>query len=77
MMLAIHLFLYTIEVFYGITGSNNILCDNKGTLHTFERKSKQIPAGAKNNNVHQVLQHVKSRMESLHLLHHVKAHEDD
>ena len=50
-MLAIHLFLHAIKEFYGVSSSNTILCDNKGALYTFERKSKRIPAGAKNNDV--------------------------
>ena len=73
----VHLFFYAINEFYGLMGSNNILCDNKGYLYTSEWKFKQIPAGAKNNVVQWVLRHVKNKMKSLHLLHYVKAYQDD
>ena len=76
-MLAIHLFLYTIEEFYEVTDSNNILCNIKGALYTFEWKSKRIPAVAKNNKVQQVLRYARSKIKSLHLLHHVKAPQGD
>ena len=74
-MLTIHLFLYAIEDFYGVMGAKNILCNNKYALYTFERKSKRIPAGAKNNDMQQVPQQVEIKMKSLHLLQHVKAHQ--
>ena len=77
-MLAIHLILYTTKEYYGVTRGNIIICNNKGTLYTFEKKSKQIPAGAKNNNVQRVLRQVESKMKRIHLLlHHVKAYQDD
>ena len=74
-ILTVHLFIYAIREYYGVTGTNNILCNNKGVLYTFERRSKRIPAGAKNNNVQLVLWQVNSKMKSLHLLHHVKVHQ--
>ena len=46
-MLAIYLILYAIEEYYEVTGGTDILCDNKGALYTFQKKSKRIPAGAK------------------------------
>ena len=54
-MLAIHLILYAIEDYYGVTGDSKVLCDNKGALYTFKKKSKQIPAGAKNNDIQRIL----------------------
>ena len=39
-MLAIHLILLAIEKYYGVTGDSNVLCENKGALYTFEKKSK-------------------------------------
>ena len=75
-MLAIHLILYAIEEYHRVTGGNNILCNNKCALYTFKNKSKRIPAGAKNNDIQRVLRQVKSKMKSIHLLHHVKAHQD-
>ena len=54
-MLKIHLILYNIEEYYGVTGGNTIICGSKGALYTFEKKSKQIPTGAKNNDVQRVL----------------------
>ena len=44
---AIHLILYAIEEYYGVTGGSNVLCDNKWALYTSKKKSKRIPAGAK------------------------------
>ena len=76
-MLAIHLFLYAITEFYGVTGSNNMMCDNKGAMYTFEQRSERIPAGTQNNGMQQVLWHVKSKMKSLSLLHHVKVHQNE
>ena len=75
-MLGIHLLINAIKELYGMMSASNILCDNKRTLYTFKRKSKRIPAGAKNNNVQRVLWQVKIRVKSLHLLHHVKARQD-
>ena len=76
-MLAIHVILYAIEEYYGVTGDSKVLCDNKGAIYTFQKKSKRIPAGAKNNDIQRVLRQVKARTKSIHLLHHVKAHQDD
>ena len=76
-MLAIYLILYAIEEYYEVNGGTDILCDNKGALYTFQKKSKRIPAGAKNNDIQRVLRQTKSKMKSTHLLHHVKAHQDD
>ena len=76
-MLAIHLIPLAIEGYYGITGDSSILCNNKGALYTFQNKSKRIPAGAKNNDMQKVLWQVKNKTKSIHLLHHVKAHQND
>ena len=75
-MLAIHLILYAIGEYYGVTGGNNILCYNKGALYTFRKKSNRIPAGAKNNNIQRVLRQGKSKMKSIRFLHNVKGHQD-
>ena len=53
------------------------MCDNKGVLCAFEKKLKRIPAGAKNNDIQRVLRHAKSKARRIHLLHHVKAYQDD
>ena len=77
-MLAIHQFpLATKENYDVIVTNNNILCKNMRAIYTFQRKSKRIIAGAKNNDIQQVLWQVKSKTKSLHLLHHIKAHQDD
>ena len=60
-MLAIHLILYTTKEYYGVTRGNIIICNNKGTLYTFEKKSKQIPARSKNNDVQRVLTGIQVR----------------
>ena len=39
-MLAIHLILYAIKEYYRVTWDSNVLCDNKGALYTFQRRSK-------------------------------------
>ena len=54
-MLAIHVILYALEEYYGVTGESKVLCDNKGAIFTFQQKSKRIPAGAKNNDIQRVL----------------------
>ena len=77
-MLAIHLFFLVTKAYYDVSStSTNILCVNMEAIYTFERNSKRIPAGAKSNNEQQVLWQVKRKVTSLHLLHHVKAHQDD
>ena len=76
-VLAIHVILYVIEEYYGVTVDSKVLCNNKGSIFMFKKKSKRIPAGAKNNNVQRVLQQVKAKTKSIYLLHHVKAHQDD
>ena len=73
-MLAIHIILLAIGEYYKVTGDSNVLCNNKEKLVTFQKKSKRIPAGAKNNNIQRVLRQVKNRTKSIHLLHHIKAH---
>ena len=72
-MLVIHLIILAIEEYYGVIGDSNVLCDNKGALYTFKKRSKQIPAGAKNNDIQKVLWQVKNKTKSIHLLHHVKS----
>ena len=54
-MLAIHVILFAIEEYYGVTGDSKVLCDNKGAIYTFQKKSKRIPAGAKNNDIQRVI----------------------
>ena len=76
-MLAIHLFLLAVEKYCTAPGDNHIFCDNKGAIYTFQRKSKRLPAGAKNADVQCVLRRVKSRMKGSPLWHHMKAHQDD
>ena len=76
-MLAIRLFLLAVEEFYGtISTSNDICCDNKGALYTFERKSQRVPSGKANTNIQRVLRTVKSRCKSTYVQHHVKSHQD-
>ena len=76
-MLAICLFLLAVEEFYGaVTTSNNICCDNKGALYTFERKSQRVPSGKANTNIQRVLQTIKYRSKSKYMQHHVRSHQD-
>ena len=76
-MLAIRLFLLAVEEFYGtISTSNDICCDNKGALYTFERKSQRVPSGKANTDIQRVLRTVKSRSKSTYVQHHVKSHQD-
>ena len=64
-MLAIRLFLLAVKEFYGtVTTSNDICCDNKGALYTFERKSKRVPSGKANTDIQRVLRTVKSRCKA-------------
>ena len=77
-MLAIHLFFLATEEYYDMIGNNNnILCDNMGAFYTFQQQSKWVPSGAKNSDVKRLLHQVLNRMKSLHLHHHVKAHQDN
>ena len=76
-MLAIHVILYAIEEYHGVTGESKVLCDNNGAIFKFQRKSKHIPSGAKKYDIQQVLRQVKAKTKSIYLLHHVKAHQDD
>ena len=76
-MLAIRLFLLAVEEFYGtISTSNDICCNNKGALYTFERKSQRVPSGKANTDIQRVLRTVKSRCKSTYVQHHVKSHQD-
>ena len=77
-MLAIKLFLLAIEEFYvTIATGNKICCDNKGALFTFGKKSKRVPKGRSNSDIHRVIRTINSRMKSKYLQKHVKAHQDD
>ena len=77
-MLAIKLFLLAVEEFYQTVASGNkICCDNKGALFTFGRKSKRVPKGRSNSDIHRVIRTINSKMKSKYLQNHVKAHQDD
>ena len=77
-MLAIKLFLLAVEEFYQtVSSGNKICCDNKGALFTFGKKSKRVPKGRSNSDIHRVVRTINSRMKSKYLQKHVKAHQDD
>ena len=76
-ILIIHRFLCANTEYYNVSGTNNIVCNNKGALYTFRQKSRRVPVGAKHNDMQQVPRQIKSKMKSLHILHHVQAHQDD
>ena len=77
-MLAIRLFLLAVEEFYETVASGNqICCDNKGALYTFGKKSKRVPKGRSNSDIHRVIRTINSRMKSKYIQNHVKAHQDD
>lgn len=68
------------EEHYGVTLSNaNIICDNKGTIHTFSRKYDRVSGSAKNNDILRVLRKIQIQSVSAlaHKLSPVKAHQDD
>ena len=76
-MLAIRLFLLAVEEFYSaVTTSNDICCDNKGALYTFERKSQRVPSGKVNTDIQRVLRTIKYRSKSKYMQHHVRSHQD-
>eukprot|EP00985_Skeletonema_marinoi_P026241 scaffold20202_cov139-Skeletonema_marinoi.AAC.1 len=77
-MLALHLLLLTAEEYYqqSLTDAN-IFCDNKGTIQTFSKEHRRIPAGAKNNDILRVLRRIQTTSKLAHKLQHVKAHQDD
>ena len=64
--------LYAIEEYYGVTEDSNVICDNKGAFYTSKKKSEQISAGSKNNEIQRVLLQVKNKTKSINLLYHVK-----
>ena len=69
--------LLAMEGHYDVTGTdNNILCNIMGAVYTFKRKSKQISMGTNNGDTNRVLCQVQDRTKSIHLHHHVRAHQD-
>ena len=77
-MLAIRLFLLAVEEYYGaVTEGNDIYCDSKSALFTFEKKSQRVPAGSANTDIQRVLRTIKYRSKSTYVQHHVKAHQDE
>ena len=77
-MLAIRLFLLAIEGYHNtIFDGNEVCCDNKGALFTFEKESKRVPTGKTNTDVLRVLRTINSRTKSNFVQHHVKAHQDE
>ena len=77
-MLAIRLFLLAVEEYCGvITEDNKICCDNKGTLFTFEKKTKRVPKGKANTDIQRVLRTINARTKSNFVQQHVKAHKGD
>ena len=77
-MLAIRLFLLAVEEYYGaVTEGNNVCCDSKSALFTFEKKSQRVPAGSANTDIQRVLRTIKYRSKSTYIQHHVKAHQDE
>ena len=61
-MLTIRLFLLAVEEYHNtISGGNEVCCDNKGALFTFEKKYKRVPTGRTNIDVHRVLRTINSR----------------
>jgi len=77
-MLAIRLFLLAVEEFYQVDSTDNsICCDNLGALFTFGKKSKRVPKGRSNSDIHRVIRTINGRTSSKYLQQHVKAHQDD
>ena len=77
-MLAISLFLLAMEEYYGaISDTNNIRCDNKGALYTFEKKSNRVSSSKSNADIQQVLRTISSRMKSNYVQHHIRAYQDN
>ena len=77
-ILAIRLFLLAVEKYHStISDGNEVCCDNKGALFTFEKKSKKVPTGKTNTDVHRMLRTINSRTNSNFVQHRVKAHRDE
>ena len=55
---------------------NRVLCDNNGTLTTFDKKDKKIPAASSNANVMRALRELDRRSSARYKLEHVKGHQD-
>ena len=76
-MLAIQLLFLAVEEYYRVmSDGNDVCCDSKGALYTFEKKSNQISSGEFNTEFQQMLRTINSRMKSNYVQHHVKAHQD-
>ena len=55
---------------------NRVLCDNNGTLTTFDKKDKKIPAASSNADVMRALRELDRRSSARYKLEHVKGHQD-
>ena len=76
-MLAIHLFILTIEEHYMVSGDiNKVLCNNLGAIYTFKRPSQRVTSRAKNADVQRVLRRIQGLMTSTLDSKHVCAHQD-
>ena len=77
-MLAIHLFILTIEEHYMVSGDiNKVLCNNLGAIYTFKRPSQRVTSRAKNADVQRVLRQIQGLMTSTRDSKHVCAHQDE
>ena len=79
-MLAVRIFLLTAEDYCGAfirepTG-NKVSYDNMGALHTFAKKSKQVPASSSNTDTRRALREVNRRAHSKYSLEHMRGHQD-
>ena len=79
-MLAIRVFLLALESFYRAVApghaNNKVSCDNKSTLYTFEKKSKQVTLSSRNPDVRRSLREVNKQATNKYQLEHVKGHQD-
>ena len=76
-MLSIQLFLLVVKEYHNtIPDGNEVCCDNKGALFTFEKKFKRVPTSKTKTDVLRVLRTINSRTKSNFVQHHMKAHQD-
>ena len=55
---------------------NTVSYNNMGALHTFAKKSKQVPASSSNENIRGALREVNRRAHNKYSLEHVRGHQD-
>ena len=79
-ILSMHIFLLTTEDYYRTSireqTGNKVSCDNIGALHTFAKKSKQVPTSSSNVGARRALREINMRACNKYSLEHMRGHQD-